>query len=84
MNNTPHLHEDFLTVFESQWLRDESKDIFGIIGLNVLSPDGTGFPYTVDFSKVGNSLYSGWSSSCEGILTVNEVDIDWSLSLIHI
>ena len=79
MNNTPPLHPDLLTVFESQWLRDESKDIFGIIGLNVLSSDGTGFPYTVNFTNAGSSVCGGWSNSCEGILTVDEDDADWDI-----
>ena len=79
MSNTPSppLHPDLATVFESDWLRGESAGIFGIIGLNVLSPDGTSFPYTVNFSNVGSSVRGGWSTSCEGILTVSETDTDW-------
>jgi hypothetical protein len=75
--SSPRLHPDLVTVFESDWIQTESKGIFGTVGLLVLSSDGTGFPYTVNFSKGGSSVSDGWHTSCEGVLTVNENDHDW-------
>jgi hypothetical protein len=75
--SSPPLHPDLVTVFESDWIQAEAKGVFGTIGLLILSHDGTGFPYTVNFSRGGSSVSDGWRSSCEGVLTINENDPDW-------
>lgn len=73
---------DVLDVFESDWLQAESEGLFTALGILVKETEkGPGFTYTVKFDKKlqkSERVTAGWSSACEGVLTVTEDDPDWS------
>ena len=71
------MRSDIYSFFSSDWLREESKGLFGTLGLLVNDAGGVGTPFTLRFTAAASILAAGWADDCEGILTLDEADADF-------